>query len=172
MKTNKFKNIDELTINDNTSPLIKSLISLEKFKNSTNEISEKSKKFLKEIDAISKTIIENTVNSIMETIERNENNNVDVSKVDDEYAYIEKSGFDSGSIIQNVDTQEEYTIGKTGSLKGVYNVNKGYCVFKQVEILYENDEYCIVSDKTYNGLSNYDHILLNSTTAKENEIIK
>ena len=95
-----------------------------------------------------------------------------VSKVDDEYAYIEKSGFDSGSIIQNVDTQEEYTIGKTGSLKGVYNVNKGYCVFKQVEILYENDEYCIVSDKTYNGLSNYDHILLNSTTAKENEIIK
>lgn len=95
-----------------------------------------------------------------------------VSKVDDEYAYIEKSGFDSGSIIQNVDTQEEYTIGKTGSLKGVYNVNKGYCVFKQVEILYGNDEYCIVSDKTYNGLSNYDHILLNSTTASENEIIK
>lgn len=87
MKTNKFKNIDELTINDNTSPLIKSLISLEKFKNSTNEISEKSKKFLKEIDAISKTIIENTVNSIMETIEHNENNKVDVSKVDDETLY-------------------------------------------------------------------------------------
>lgn len=94
-----------------------------------------------------------------------------VAKVNDKYGYIEKSGFDSGSIIQNVDTEKEYTIGKTGSLTGVYNVNKGYCIFKQVEILYENDEYCIVNDKTYNGLSNYDHILLNSSTASENEII-
>lgn len=95
-----------------------------------------------------------------------------VSKVDDEYAYIEMSGFNSGTVIQNVDTQEEYTIGKTGSLTGVYNVNKGYCVFKQVEILYENEEYCIVSDETYNGLSNYDHILLDSASASENQIIK
>ncbi|SET38941.1 HlyD family efflux transporter periplasmic adaptor subunit [[Clostridium] polysaccharolyticum] len=95
-----------------------------------------------------------------------------VAKVDEDYAYIEKSGFDSGIIIQNPKTQEEYTIGETGTLKGVYNVNKGYCIFKQVEILYENDEYCIVSDKTYNGLSNYDHILLNSENASEEEIIK
>ncbi len=95
-----------------------------------------------------------------------------VSKVDDEYAYIEKSGFESGTIIQNVDTQEEYTIGKVGNIKGVYNVNKGYCIFKKVEILYENNEYCIVSNQTFNGLANYDHILLNSKTAAENEIIK
>lgn len=95
-----------------------------------------------------------------------------ISKVDDEYAYIEKSSFDSGDIIQNTKTQEEYTIGKTGSLTGVYNVNKGYCLFKKVEILYQNDEYCIVSDETYNGLSNYDHILLDSSKASDNEIIK
>lgn len=95
-----------------------------------------------------------------------------VAKVDDEYAYIEKSSFDKGTIIQNPNTQEEYTIQKTGTLSGAYNVNKGYCVFRQIEILYENSEYCIVSDKTYNGLSNYDHILLDSSTAGENEIIK
>ncbi len=95
-----------------------------------------------------------------------------VSKVDDEYAYIEKSGFQAGTSIQNVDTQEEYSIGKTGTMLGVYNVNKGYCIFKQVDILYENEEYCIVSNETYNGLSNYDHILLDSSTASENEIIK
>lgn len=95
-----------------------------------------------------------------------------VSKVDEEYAYIEKAGFPAGTTIQNVETQEEYSIGKTGTLTGVYNVNKGYCIFKQIEILYENEEYCIVSDETYNGLSNYDHILLDATTASENEIIK
>lgn len=95
-----------------------------------------------------------------------------VSKTDEEYAYIEKSGFPSGTVIQNVETQEEYSIGKTGTLTGVYNVNKGYCIFKQVEIFYENEEYCIVSDQTYNGLSNYDHILLDSAAASENEIIK
>lgn len=95
-----------------------------------------------------------------------------IAKKDDEYAYIEKSNFNSGTVIQNAQTQEEYTIGKTGSLTGVYNVNKGYCVFRQVELLYENEEYCIVKDDTYNGLCNYDHILLDSTTAQENEIIK
>ena len=84
---NKLKKIDALTIDDNTSPLIKSIIALEKIKNSDNVISEKSKEFLKEIDAISKTVIENTVNSIMETIEHIENNKVDVSKVDDETLY-------------------------------------------------------------------------------------
>lgn len=95
-----------------------------------------------------------------------------ISKVDDDYTYIEKSSFNGGDVIQNTSTQEEYTIGETGSLTGVYNVNKGYCVFKKVEILYENDEYCIVSDETYNGLSNYDHILLESSKALENQIIK
>lgn len=95
-----------------------------------------------------------------------------VCKVDEKYAYIEKSGFSPGDIIQNTNTQEEYTIGKTGSLTGVYNVNKGYCQFRMVEILYENDEYCIVSSETYNGLSNYDHILLDASDASENQIIK
>lgn len=60
---NKLKKIDALTIDDNTSPLIKSIIALEKIKNSDNVISEKSKEFLKEINNMSKTIIENTVNS-------------------------------------------------------------------------------------------------------------
>ena len=47
-----------------------------------NVISEKSKEFLKEFNALSKDIIENTVNNVMETIENAEpdkyTNNVNV----------------------------------------------------------------------------------------------
>lgn len=96
----------------------------------------------------------------------------DVISKDDEYAYIEGSGFKAGDVIQNSKTQETYQIGKTKKMTGVYNVNKGYCVFRQIEKEYENDEYLIVKKGTYNGLSNYDHILLDVSTAGENEIIK
>ena len=43
---------------------------------------------------------------------------------------------------------EKYAIGKTGSLIGVYNINKGYADFKQVNILYSNEEYSIVKPNT------------------------
>lgn len=58
-----------ITIDNNTPDLIKSVIELEKVKKSDNVISEKSKEFLKEFNALSKDIIENTVNNVMKTIE-------------------------------------------------------------------------------------------------------
>lgn len=90
----------------------------------------------------------------------------------DGFAYVETAGLKEGEYIRNAATQERFQIAKKGTLKGVYNVNKGYCIFKKVEILYENDEYCIVKTDTPNGLSNYDHILAESSSAMENEIIK
>ena len=35
---------------------------------------------------------------------------------------------------------DNFMLEKTKSFKGVYNVNKGYAVFRPVEILYENEE--------------------------------
>lgn len=89
----------------------------------------------------------------------------------DTYYYIDTSLFTIGSYIIKPDTNERFQIGATASLKGVYNVNQGYTVFRQVEIISENEEYYIVRADTNYGLALYDHIILNSKTVKENDPI-
>ena len=61
---------------------------------------------------------------------------------------------------------------ETASLQGVYNINRGYAVFRKVEILFQNQEYTIVNTGTNYGISLYDHIALDSSAIKENEIIR
>ena len=56
------------------------------------------------------------------------------------------------------------------SLIGVYNINKGYAVFKQINIIYENEEYAIIETKTSYGISLYDHIALDASEIKENQL--
>lgn len=90
---------------------------------------------------------------------------------DDDFGYIDKSVLSAGDVISNVDTQETYTISETDKLEGVYNVNKGYCVFRRIEKVYENQEYCIIKSNTTLGLSEYDHILLDASMAVEQSII-
>ena len=78
---------------------------------------------------------------------------------------------DSGSKEAKDSSDETYTIGETEALKGVYNINKGYAMFRLIDILYEYGDYCIVSDKTDYGVTLYDHIILNGSSVKENDII-
>lgn len=90
---------------------------------------------------------------------------------DDDFGYIDKSVLSDGDVISNVDTQETYTISETDKLEGVYNVNKGYSVFRRIEKVYENQEYCIVKSNTTLGLSEYDHIVLDASMAIDQNII-
>jgi hypothetical protein len=90
---------------------------------------------------------------------------------DDDFGYVDKSVLSAGDVISNVDTQKTYTISETDKLEGVYNVNKGYCVFRRIEKVYENQEYCIVKSNTTFGLSEYDHIVLEASMAVEQNII-
>ena len=79
--------------------------------------------------------------------------------------------FSSGDIIMLPDSDETYIVGTMEELKGVYCINRGYAVFKKVDILKQNSEYCVVKKGTSYGLSIYDHIVLDYTTVKENEIV-
>jgi hypothetical protein len=96
----------------------------------------------------------------------------DIYYEDDAYAYIDAEQFAPGTFIHSSTGTERYTLGPTNKLTGVYNVNQGYAIFRRIEILYQNDEYCIVSDKTTNGLSAYDQIALVGKTAIDQAIIK
>ncbi len=87
------------------------------------------------------------------------------------YYYVSPDDFQTGDTLLKPDSEERYKIGITAPIKGVYNVNKGYTVFRQIEIISQNQEYYIVKANTSYGLSLYDHIILNSKTVKENQTI-
>lgn len=85
--------------------------------------------------------------------------------------YVEESVFNIGDYIIRPDSNEKYPISKQAALIGVYNINKGYADFKQITILYQNEEYAIVKSNTEYGLSVYDHIVLKGDTVNENDFI-
>ena len=74
----------------------------------------------------------------------------------------------SGDNLIKTDSNQRYTVSRTDSLIGVYNINKGYADFRQISILYQNDEYSIVRSNTTYGLNVYDYIVLDSATVDKN----
>jgi len=84
--------------------------------------------------------------------------------------YLNPLEFDK-NIIVKPDSTDTYQLGKTKKLEGVYNINKGYALFKQIEVLCESDEYYIVKDGSDYGLSNYDHIALDGSVVTENDVV-
>ena len=92
----------------------------------------------------------------------------------EDYYYIdmgENAPIKAGDYIVKQNSKDRYQVGSSASLQGVYNINKGYAVFKQIEILKSNEEYYTVKKGTNYGLSVYDHIVLNADTVYEGELI-
>jgi hypothetical protein len=69
------------------------------------------------------------------------------------------------------DSNEIFEVSNKEKLLGVYNINKGYTVFKNIDILGSNKEFYIVDKGTKYGLKVYDHILLNPDGFKEGDFI-
>lgn len=97
---------------------------------------------------------------------------VDIYDSSDEgEVYISRDGVSEGSVLIKPESSETYTVGKTKTLQGVYNINKGYAVFKKVNILCENDEYYIVQEGDSYGLYNYDHIVQDGSSVNSEEVV-
>ncbi len=94
----------------------------------------------------------------------------DIYNQDEIYGYVDTRQFPHNTWIRSVDG-DRYQLSVTDKLTGVYNVNKGYAVFNRIEIIYQNESYCIVKKDTDYGLSLYDHIALDYTTVIEQSII-
>ncbi|MCM1047629.1 MAG: hypothetical protein NC433_04305 [Clostridiales bacterium] len=91
-------------------------------------------------------------------------------ETEEEY-YIDDTTLRSGNYIIKPDSTDKYAISRIGSLEGVYNINKGYADFKQIIVLYQNDEYSIVKSNTTYGLNEYDYIVLDASTVGDNDLI-
>lgn len=94
-------------------------------------------------------------------------------KDEDGNAYIDANLFDIGTTIinENAGTGKKMQVTQVEELEGVYNCNQGYCIFKYINKLYENQEYAIVEKGNVYSLSNFDHIILNPDIINENDII-
>lgn len=92
------------------------------------------------------------------------------NETDEDY-YVSDPNLRIGDHLIKSDSGDKYTISRKGSLTGVYNMNKGYADFRQIIILYQNEEYAIVKSNTAYGLSAYDYIVLDATSVKEDDFV-
>ncbi|MDO4617006.1 MAG: HlyD family efflux transporter periplasmic adaptor subunit [Lachnospiraceae bacterium] len=87
------------------------------------------------------------------------------------YYFVDKNVLQEGDVLIKPDSMERYTVGATEVLQGVYNINKGYTIFRKVEIIDQNEEYAIVRSGTSYGIEQYDYIVRDSSTVSESEIL-
>ena len=85
--------------------------------------------------------------------------------------YIDSPDLELGNTLQLTDSNTTTTLMEKGSLVGVYNKNKGYADFKQIQILYQNEEYSIIKPNTEYGLIEYDYIVLEAETVTDDEFL-
>ena len=89
-----------------------------------------------------------------------------------EYSYyVDGEELSDGDIVLKPNSDETYTIHETAKLEGSYCINKGYAVFRKIDVIYQNAEYAIIRNGTEYGVSLYDHIALESNSIEENVII-
>ena len=94
--------------------------------------------------------------------------NVTIYNEDETQYYLGTDVLRAGDTLIKTDSNQRFTVSKTDSLIGVYNINKGYADFRQIRILYQNDEYSIVRSNTTYGLNVFDYIILDSSTIDGN----
>ena len=85
--------------------------------------------------------------------------------------YISQEEIKRGDRIARAGSTDRYEIVKTAKLKGVYNINRGYAVFRLIQELFSNDNYTIVSSGTTYGVTQYDHIALDGASVEEGQMI-
>ena len=85
--------------------------------------------------------------------------------------YLDDSNLRLGDRIDMIDSEQTFVISKSGTLTGVYNINKGYADFKEIEVLNSNEEYSIVKSNSVYGLVAYDYIVLDADSVETDEFI-
>jgi hypothetical protein len=92
------------------------------------------------------------------------------SESETEY-YIDSELLDYGDRLIKDNSTDTFVVNTTGTLIGVYNINKGYADFTQITILSQNDEYSIIKSNTKYGLRDYDYIVLDAEMVEEDDLL-
>lgn len=92
------------------------------------------------------------------------------NKIDGE-VYLDDSSLRLGDRLKMTDSEQTFVLSKSATLTGVYNINKGYADFKQIQVINQNEEYSIVQSNTMYGLVPYDYIVLDADSVQVDEFI-
>lgn len=106
----------------------------------------------------------------------------EIYRRDEQYCYVtvtdsnDKRGVKLNDFVVRPDvvaggTADTYHVGPVKTLQGVYNINKGYCVFRQIVPIEQNNEYMIVEKNTDYGIAVYDHIVMNASLVSEGQLV-
>lgn len=86
--------------------------------------------------------------------------------------YADTEDLQAGDVLIAPDSQNKYTVKDTETLKGVYNINQGYAVFRLICVLDQNDEFTIIKEGTSSGIDLYDYIVADASAVEENQIME
>ena len=85
--------------------------------------------------------------------------------------YVDTSEFSEGDvIIKDGSSSDRFIVRDTAVLEGVYSMNKGYAVFRNVNIIDKNEQFCLVENGTSYGITQFDFIVEKSSDVKESDI--
>ncbi len=73
---------------------------------------------------------------------------------------------EQGSVHRHQITEDDFV-----KIQGVFNINKGYAVFREVTIIDENEEFCVVEPNNPYGLAAHDYIALDASTVTDDDIV-
>ncbi len=95
----------------------------------------------------------------------------DIYYIDDETGNycISAEGLEIGDTVLEPGSTDRYIINSSTEHEGVYNLNKGYAVFKLIDTISSNGEYTIVDTGTSYGLALYDRIALDGDSIEEGD---
>lgn len=122
----------------------------------------------KTTEFVSATIYKNTAE---ENLDAEVSEDTENTATQDGYCYVDKQTFQDGDVLYKPETQETFVVGEIDYLEGVYSMNKGYAVFRQIDIIDQNEEYCIVRPNTSYGLEAFDRIVEDGESVKEEDIL-
>ena len=91
------------------------------------------------------------------------------------YYYVAEEDFDSGQYVFSTSLSEEPERAMLHSflteMEGVYNMNKGYAVFRRIERITDIEEYVLVKAGLSGGVALYDHIVLDVSAVSKDVIL-
>ncbi len=99
-----------------------------------------------------------------------ENIDITSSFTEDDITYIRDARLAAGDTLLS-GKGGLFTLNKNMEREGVYSVNEGFCRFEPIDVLYQNKEYSIISDQTRDGLSAFDHIVVDPSELTDDDFI-
>ena len=101
----------------------------------------------------------------------------DIYMTDDQYCYLKietnpsTQDIQSGNVLVKESGNASFVVGPRKALEGVYDINRGYAIFHPIQVIEKNDDYLIVDSHSKNGISVYDHIVLQGNMVTDGQII-